>query len=218
MPRRRKHKNRYCWKSNLAEPVFLAVLNQWCKGRSAVRAAETINRWGRRRWAKPITRETVSRYFIELGVHLWIVGLSEVHLRGHGEPSSTEALWGVYRDLWAIHDVLTQIYDLKRSREFREAHGRFWSVEAEPAVAVLIRDFTNSYGISRKWLHAYYARAYVIGSAIGQGYSDREAVKILYDAMVAYLGEYPLRKPLPEENLHWVGAWQLGLISDEQAP
>lgn len=67
MARKYRRKNRYCWDTKLPEPVFLALLKQYCKGRNASETTKVLTRWCESRRFKRVSRQTVTDHFLRIG-------------------------------------------------------------------------------------------------------------------------------------------------------
>lgn len=215
MPRKNyQQKNKYVWNTNLSEEVFARVLLGWCDHESATETAQWVSDWALTNGHKRITRETVSRYFIELGVHLWIVSGLGGFLRGQKQhpPESIEARNWVIAELEKLHDVFTEKYSLKQLREEREARGIHWGIDANIPIAFLRFEFKRRNAFSKKWMHIYVARAFVMSALIAdEGLGPEEASDRLCDWMLQLLEMYPLRKPLPSDKFLWTEGWEQGL-------
>lgn len=72
MPRKKWiWKNRYCWNSNLEEPLFLRVLRLYCRAISASKAARILKRHDRRFGDGKLSRQGVTRYYLLFGDYLY---------------------------------------------------------------------------------------------------------------------------------------------------
>lgn len=86
MPRAKRHKNRYCWNTKIAEDVFLRLIKEYANGSTATAAAEKVSRWCVRSGQKPVTRPTVSNLFLRIGDYLFFQ-FYWVEQRGTAEAS-----------------------------------------------------------------------------------------------------------------------------------
>lgn len=97
MARKYRRKNRYCWDTKLPEPVFLALLKQYCKGRNASETARVLERWRKSRGFKRVSRQSVTDHFLRIGDFLF----AKLDWKARGVPFEE---WG--RILMHMFDVM----------------------------------------------------------------------------------------------------------------
>ena len=71
MVRTYKPKNRFCRKTKLSEPVFLAMLRLYAKGGSINETVQVLGRWCRMSGEKPVSRQAINGLFLKFGKRLW---------------------------------------------------------------------------------------------------------------------------------------------------
>ena len=99
-------KNRYCWNSNVSEAMFLAILNQWCRGQTATKAVSVVNRWARLNGGRKVSRQTVNNYFNRIAFKLRTERYEQIDEMNYGERP-TDSLYAeypkyFYDELWRI--------------------------------------------------------------------------------------------------------------------
>ncbi|MGH1432545.1 MAG: hypothetical protein ACRBB4_15690 [Neptuniibacter sp.] len=215
MPRKiYKQKNRYVYNANLSEEVFLGVLEGWCHHETAADTAERVSKWALGNGDKSISRESVSKYFKELGVHLWVASGLCGFLKGQKlfAPESVEARDLAVVQVLKLYDIIAKKYDLDRLRDQRLTDGMTWSVYSDLPVMALMHEFKMTNGFPKEWTHAHISRSFILTALVtDDGLKPDEAVDTFYCYMVSFLENYPLRKPLPEDKFLWREGWSKGL-------
>jgi len=107
-------KNHYCWNSNLDERTFLRLLQLYCHGVTCSKATTTIKEEAGKRGFKPISRQSVNRYYLLFGDYLFAMlpeayRFTEIELAlADGLPEGMEFPDGYVQQLVAVamHNVL----------------------------------------------------------------------------------------------------------------
>ena len=71
MVRSYKPKNRYCRRTKITEPVFLAILRIYARGHSVNDAVKVLERWCRRSSENTVSRQAINGFFLKFGKRLW---------------------------------------------------------------------------------------------------------------------------------------------------
>ena len=71
MVRTYKPKNRFCRKTKLSEPVFLAMLRLYARRTSVNETVKILARWSRMSGEKPVSRQAINGMFLKFGKRLW---------------------------------------------------------------------------------------------------------------------------------------------------
>jgi hypothetical protein len=163
--------NRFCVNSRLPEPVFLVMLRGFCYGRSASNVAQVTSDWAEQNGYKKVSRETVSKYFILLGEHLFY-SYEDAH---HFDDAFLDELWELIYD-----DPDLDVKD----REILSREGILAYVNTLQKLSKI------NHGLSRKNMRSHFGHAIFLTVAF-QEYGDN-CTQYFYQSMIAHLEKNPL--------------------------
>lgn len=152
MPRKKYDlKNRYVKNSNLDESLFLSILNHWCLGTTASKAAKDL----------PTSKVTIHKYYQALGARaLQSFNYRQVCAK---KPDLMKKL------VAAVGHLLNGTWDYEIERELTAEEMKFQMFESIPHVDYVLKilrpRFRNSYGLDENLIAGYLGYASLIMAA-----------------------------------------------------
>lgn len=216
---RYRPKNIYARNCNVSEQAFKLIVYYWWGAHTAIETrdliakelAEEFKTEKEKKRQYPVSRETISKLFGEIGKRFWLTAICHykvVELVENGNRNGSEVLISIFEDQHLYYNLIKTEVEPRKIQIHRKNLGHSWSVFSDRPIMHLWGWFKRCNGFSRQKFDGYTARAILIENYLQKSSDPFEAVKAATNDTLDVLVDLPLRTALPSSLYPWVSAWE----------
>lgn len=209
----RRQKNQFVKDCNLSEAAIKDIVFCWLLGLRAGLASEALSKEARVRKEKGISRETITRFYNEIGEHLWLLVMcgplfaAKIQIE-HLSPS--EAVLSIKANLAAFHPVVQRRYSSEAmTGVLNLIRGSYWESYLGPRVFDALQGVYHVVrGFSPDKMHCHLTRVLFIEEYLAIGVPLAKIPTVALEGTLDLLRSYPLRAELPRDRFPWAEHWK----------